>query len=131
GDAKHIGDKRPGGGTSTRPDRDFSLLRESNEIPNDQDVTDEAGLLENAQLVLEALAQLIVDLGALAVTPCQTFRTQLAQVFFARDAVRDRILGVFGFAELNFQIAALRDGERITNRLREIFEQLAHFFSGF
>ena len=50
-----------------------------NEIPNNQDVTDESGFLEDAKFVVEPLLQLIIRFRSVAVAPLQTLRAKLAQ----------------------------------------------------
>ena len=84
GDAEHIRDERAGGRSAPWPDRNPALLGEVDEIPNDQDVADEAGLLEHAELVIEALRKLIVDLGAVAVTLDKPF-AQRSRKYASRE----------------------------------------------
>ena len=97
------------------------------EIPDDQNVADETGALEHAQLVGEPFAQLFIAASALAVTLLQTFVTKIAKIAFAGLAVRDRIFRIFRLAELDRNITALTDGKGVVDRLRQIFKQLAHF----
>jgi len=107
------------------------LLGKVDEIPNDQDVTDEARFLEHPELVIEALTKLTVDPGAVAVAFFQTFVTKAAQIIFARLSFRHRILRVFRFPELDREIATLTDRKRVRHRIGEILEQVAHFLRRF
>ena len=50
GDPQHIGDQRTGRRTAPRADWDAALLREVDEVPDDEEVADEAGLLEDARV---------------------------------------------------------------------------------
>src|SRR5207244_1604495 len=84
GNSQRVGDERAGRRSALRPDRNSATFREMNEIPNDQDVTDESGLFEHAQFISESVAQLVVDLGAFAVAFFESFVTKLAQIIFAR-----------------------------------------------
>ena len=51
-----------------------------------------------------------------AVAPVQSFRQQLAQITFAREMLRRMKDRVMQFAELDFQIAFLRDFQRVLHR---------------
>ena len=93
-----------------------------NKIPNDQYVTDEAGLFEHAQFVIKPLAQLIVYLRALAVALLQTFVTKLVQITLPRLAFRHRVFGIFRLPELDRHIAAFTDRQCVANCLRKVLE---------
>ncbi len=127
GDSKNVSDQRTGGRTPTRANRNSAALREVNEVPNDQDVANESGFLQHAQLVSQSLPQLIVDLRALAITFFESLVTEIAQICFAGLSRGNRILRIFRAAELDRDVAALPDRERIADCLRKIFEQLTHF----
>src|SRR5262249_14470145 len=60
GNSKSVGDKGASGRATARPDRNSAAFREVDEIPYDQDVTDETGFLEHAEFISEPLAKLIV-----------------------------------------------------------------------
>src|SRR5947209_643142 len=77
GDPEHISDERSRGRSAARTNRNSAPFGEVNEIPNNQDVTDEAGLLEHAQFVGEPFARLFVDLGALAVALLESLITKI------------------------------------------------------
>ena len=46
-DAKNVGDERAGSRSAPGSDRNSAAFREVNEVPNDQDVADETGFLED------------------------------------------------------------------------------------
>ena len=58
GDSEDISDHRAGGRAAPGTDRDPVFLREMNEIPNDQEITDEPCFFENAKFVVEPPDQL-------------------------------------------------------------------------
>ena len=102
-----------------------------NEIPDDENVTDEAGLLQNIDFIIEALDQLGIGSGAFAVALVQTFVTKFAQICFARFAFGRRILRIFRATEFQLEIAAIRNRDRVRNRLGKIRKQCAHFVRRF
>ena len=122
GDSENVGNERTRRRSTPGPDRNAAAFGEVNEIPNDQDVTDESGLLEHAQFVGEPLAQLVVDLRALAVTLLESFITKITQITFARLTFRNRIFRIFRFPEFNRDIAALADRQSVRNRVGMIFK---------
>ena len=79
-------------GAAARPDRNPALLREMNEVPDDQEVADEPGLLEDADFVIEPLDQLRIRQGALPIAIAQTGGTKLAQIEFAGLAFGRRVI---------------------------------------
>src|ERR1041385_8406647 len=98
GYAENVSDDRTGGRAAAGTDWNLALLGEMDEIPDDQNVADKPRFFENAQFVIQALRKLIVDLDPVAVTLLQAFPAQLAQVAFARNSFRRRILRVFVIA---------------------------------
>src|SRR5262249_56974383 len=52
-DLQAVGDQRPGGRTTTGPDRDRVLFGVANEVPNDEEVTREPHLLDHLDLAGE------------------------------------------------------------------------------
>ena len=102
-DSKNISRQRTGGRTAAGPDRNPALFREMDEVPDDQKVTDEPGLLEHAQFVIEPLDQFRVGFRAVAKAIAQTLVTKLAQIRLARFAFRHRVFGIFRNAKLQGQ----------------------------
>src|SRR5207244_11139426 len=117
--------------STTWPHRNTALLGEMNEIPNNQNVTDESGFLEYAKFVVEPLLQLIIRFRSIAEALLQTLRAKLAQKSDARCPLWHGILGVFRFPEFDFQIAPLGNFQRICDRFRKIAKDFAHFVWGF
>src|SRR5215472_5027396 len=98
-----------------------------NEIPNDQDVTNEPGFLEDAEFISESLAQLLVIRCTLAVTLREAFIAKIAQVSFALLAGRHWIFRIFRTAKLDRDIAAFADRQGVVDRLWKSAKNLAHF----
>ena len=96
------------------------------EIPNDQEVINEAGFLDNADFVLQTTPQFGVILGSRTVAFAEPARAQLSQHHFARFAVGKWIPRISQLAKFELEIAALGDLERVRDRLGKIAEQLAH-----
>src|SRR6266704_2371830 len=97
------------------------------EIPNDEQITDEPGFLEHAEFVIEPLKQFSFGCCALAVAFAQALITKLAQITLARFSSRHRIFGIFRMSELEIETATLADFECVRNRLGEIAENFIHF----
>src|SRR5437660_3118925 len=57
----------------------------------------------------------------------QSLVTKLAQITFTRFSRRHRILGIFRFPELDFEIATASDLQRVSNCVRKIAKDFAHF----
>src|SRR5207248_11385509 len=131
GNAKHVCDKRTRSRSTARADRNAALFGEVDEIPNDQYVADESGLLEYPKFIIEALLQLTIAFRSVAVTLQQTFGAKITQIGFAGDPLWDGILRILRFSEFNLQIAALGDFQSVRDRFRKIAEDFAHFLCRF
>jgi len=83
GNAKNICNERTRSRPTTRADRNAALFGEVDEIPNNQYVTDESGLLEYPKFIIEPLLQLTIRRRSVAVTLLQPFRAKIAQIRFA------------------------------------------------
>ena len=66
-----------------------------NEIPDDQNITDESGLFDYVDFVVEPFDQFRIGAGPFAVTIVQPLITKLAQIRFAGFVLGRRILGIF------------------------------------
>ena len=126
-DSQNVGDERPGRGTTTRSHRNSALLREMDEVPDDQKITDESGALQNVDLVVEPLDQFRIRPGAFPVPFVQTFVTKLAQISLARLSFRHRVFGIFRNAELQFQIDSVGNSDRVRDCLGVVRKQRPHF----
>src|SRR5206468_9178021 len=125
-DPENISNHRASRRAASRSYRNAFLFGEMNEIPNNEQIADEAGFFENAQLVIESSNQLRIARRAFAVALSQSVVTQLAQIFFARFPGRRRKLRIFGEPKLEIEVTALANFERVSNRFGKIAEQLAH-----
>ena len=127
GDSENVRDHRPGSRTAPGPDWNAFLLRKMNEVPNDQQIADETGFLEDAQLIIDSPDQLSIVGSAVAIPLAQALVTKLAQIFFPRFAGRSGVLRISRAAEFNVEVATLANVKRIINGLGKVAEQLAHF----
>ena len=102
-----------------------------NEIPDDQEITDEARPSRDPEFLVQAGTKLRVRRCSLAEALAQSFSTKLAQICLARLARRRRVFGILRDPEFQLEIATLGDRERIRNRLRMFRKERAHFVGGF
>ena len=69
-DLEAVRGERPGGGAAARPDAHAVLLREVDEVPDDEEVVREAHLLDRLQLEAETVRQLGRRLAVALARPC-------------------------------------------------------------
>ena len=127
GDSENVSDNRTRGRTAPGPNRNAFLFGKMNEIPNNEEITDEPSPLENAELIIKSLDQLCITGRAFAVSLAQAFVTKLAQIAFARFPSRRRILRVLGTPKFEIDMATFADFQRVCNGFRKIAKHLAHF----
>ena len=130
-DSEHVCHHRTGRRTTPRSHGNAALFRVMDEVPDDEKITDEAGLLEHVDFKIEPLDQLAIGSRAFAVAVVQPLVAKLPQVRFTRLAFRCGELRIFRNAELQFQVAALGDPQRVRDRVRMFRKQCAHFVRGF
>ena len=121
-DAEAVEDDRGGGG-APYAHRDLALVREVGDVAHDQDVLQEAGLLDHLELVAQSLA---VRLGRRAVPPLQTLVAELMEMLGGRLAGRDARIGEQRAAEVEADVHLLRDAGRVVAGLRQLREERAH-----
>ena len=114
GDLEAVRGERAGGRAAAGTDADPVRLREVDEVPDDQEVVGEPHLADRLQLELEPLAQLG---GHLAVAPLEPLLAELDEIAEGVAAVRDGVVGQVDLAELDLDVAALRDLERPPHRV--------------
>src|SRR5204863_3125839 len=88
-------------------------------------------LFQNTQLIIELPDQLRVACCPFTVALPQTVITKLAQITFARFAIRNGILRILGASKFKIEMTAFANFERVLNRLWKIPEYLAHFIRRF
>ena len=102
------------------------------EVPDDQEITDEPGLLEHVQFVIEPLDQFRIGSRRVRrsdrADPCNKARADTPRAFClpAPD-----IPGYFETPNSSFEIDAIGDLERIRDRLGMIRKKRAHFVRRF
>ncbi|ERJ36251.1 hypothetical protein L810_0713 [Burkholderia sp. AU4i] len=133
GNAERVRDQRTGARAAARADRHAVVLRPVDEVRNDQEVAGKAHLRDGPALEFEALVvrvALRVALGfgriKLRKTRLEPFLRQLDEVVVERHAVRRREQRQLRLAELELQVAALRDLDRVRDRRRQVGEQRDH-----
>ena len=127
GDVEAVGGERACGRAAAGADRDAVLLRELDEVPDDQEVVGEAHLLDRLELELEPLLDLRRHV---VVALLQAFFAELDEVVERVAAFRDRELRQPDLAELDLDVAALGDLERRAERVRVVREVLGHLGRG-
>src|SRR5881396_4446440 len=98
-----------------------------NEIPNNEQITDEPSSLENVELIIESLDQFCVYRRAFAVAFAQTLVTKFAQIAFTRFPSRRRILRILGTPKFKIDMATFANLQRVCNCFGKITKHLAHF----
>src|SRR5215203_2686036 len=126
-DVQAIRGERAGGRAAAGPDADPVLLREVDEVPDDQEVVGEAHLANRLQLKPEPLRQLRRHL---VVAPLEALLAQLDQVVERFPAVGHRVLRQQDPAEVELDVAALRNFERAPQRVLVPREVACHLLRG-
>ena len=118
-----VSDNRTRRRAAPRPDRDAAALSKADEIGDNQEIIDKAHFRDHIKLILQALAHL---LAAVWIALREALAAALAQVGFGGVAFGHVELGQVVLAELEFDLAARGDLERIGKRLRGVGKQLPH-----
>ena len=129
GDPERVGHRTAGGRASAGPDSDVVVAGVPDEIPGDEEVRREPHVVDDAELVVETLDDLIAEVGA--PTFVGAFVGEVTEVLrVGREAFGQRELGKLWFAELDLDITALGDPQRVVARFGNLAEQSAHLASG-
>ncbi len=134
GDAEGVRDERPGTRSAARPYRHAIALRPVDEVRDDEKVAGESHLDDGRGLEVEArdvlgallLAQLRIGIERLEAT-LESRGGFVAQVLVDRDARGRRKFGQVILAERDGEVASLRDGDGVGDRLRQVGELCRHF----
>jgi hypothetical protein len=124
GDAQHVAHDRPRRGAAAGTDGDAVVLGVLDEVPDDQEVRLEAHLLDHRQLGLEPLDRR--GRGRVAVAAPQALLGEAAQVLRRTRSVRRLVARQQEVAEVELDVAALRDLQRGRHRFRPVAERLRH-----
>ena len=115
GDAEGIGHDAAAARAAAGADRDILLARVVHEIPDDQEVVHEAGFLDHAHLVIEAVHDLCLGVGGGVgrigdvVEAGNAFVTELDQVVTVGQSLGGVVGGEVELAELKLDVAAVGD----------------------
>ena len=121
---ERIGGDGSRGRSSTRADLDAVLLREADEVPDDQEVVREAHLLDRLQLEPET----VLEFGRDGSVPLlHAFLAELGEVVEGVAVVRRRELGEPDLAELELDVQPLGDLDARPERVRVVREIGRHF----
>ena len=123
-DAQAVRDARTGRAPPPRPDADAARLGVAHEVPDHEEVRGEAHRLHDVELVLDALDHVRRGRGAVALA--RALHRELAQVRVLVVAFGDRERRQDRLAELDLDVGALRDQQRVVARVGELAEQVAH-----
>ena len=123
GDLEAVRGERARRRAAAGADADPVLLREVDEVPDDEEVVREAHLADRLQLEAEALGQLG---RRLAVASDEALLAQLDEVVERVPPLRHRVRRQQDPAELELDVAALRDLERPRERVLEPGEVGGH-----
>ena len=123
GDLEAVGDERAGRRSTPGPDADPVVLREGDEVPDDEEVVREAHLTDGLQLEGETLFQLRCHA---LVAPADTLVAELDEVLEGITPVRGGERGEQDPPELHADRAPVRDLERSCHRLGKVTERRLH-----
>ena len=133
GDAERVGDERARAGAAAGADRDAVVLGPVDEVGDDQEVAGEAHLDDGPGLELQSrdvLGTLRVARRRIGVqqaqAPLQPGGGFALQMIVERDAGGRRKVGQVALAERDREIAALRDRDRVRERLGQVAERRDH-----
>ena len=127
GDLEAVEDEA-GGGAAADGGQDAMAVDELEQVPDDEEVVGEVGLLDYVEFVLQSSQHL----GRRIRYPAaQTFLTQLTQVTHRRHARGDGIMRQQGGAKVDLHLARLGDAEGVPYRLGRLLPQGRHLGGGF
>ena len=112
-----------GGCGAAHAHRDALIVREAGDVAHDQDVLDEAGLLDDAQLVAQPLALLV---AGRAVASLQALLAQLAEMPLGGQTLGDAGIGQQRPSEVEADLDLLRDARRVVGGSGQLRQQRAH-----
>src|SRR5438445_6520293 len=119
-DPQTVRGERAGRGAAARPHGDPLLTRVVDKVPDDEEVPGEPHLLDDRELMGEARLDRLARRRA--VTAPQSCGRQLAQVAVQRVPVGDEVPRQVEGSEVEREVAALGDGQRVATRLGQLGE---------
>src|SRR5204862_1546578 len=113
------------GRRASRATRNLFLTRPGDEVPDQQDVGGEAGLPDDLKLVFQPLADVLRGVRIAAWNPFAATTGQALVGALARphDVIEPREVDA---AEIERQVTALGDGQRVGDRLGRLLEERRH-----
>ena len=139
GDPHGVGDQRPGGRSSPWADRDVALFGVADEIPDNQEISRELHLLDDADLAFQALfvlGQRVFEFALIAPaaqrfhSAGKPFARNVGKITVERVALRHVKMGKGIGHLLQTQAATLRDVQGAGQDLRTVFKHTQHLVVG-
>ncbi len=126
GDAKAVGHRAAGRGAAARTHPDVQVTGVLDQVPGDDEVRRVAHLVDDVELVVDALACLGGE--RCAPTHVGALVGQRLQILGVGGvALGQRKLGQFRLGELDFEVAALGDPQGVVARHLHLAKQVSHF----
>lgn len=137
-DFEGVGNQGAGPGPAPRSHRDVIVLGPADEVGDDQEVTREAHLVDDAEFQFQALVIALaplVEVGRSAAddafqAPFQSLFGFHGEEFLHGHPFREREIREMALAQVQLQIAALGDLDAVFQRLRNVGEAFRHFLGG-
>ncbi len=134
GDLECIGHQRAGAGATSRPDRHAVLLGPADKVHDDEEVTREAHLVDDAELEIQAVGIHLAPLGVVGCCRVQDFRQALLkalarmldEILVDGHPGRHRIVGQEVLAQRQVQRAAAGNLDRVGQGFGNVGKQLGH-----
>ncbi len=126
GDAQHVGDQAARRAAPAGPNRDSLPLGVVDEVPDDQEVTDESGFFDHPHLEFQALLQFPVGPRPVAIPLPQPLLAKLPEVLLPRHPRRHGKSREFVAPQIQLQIAPLRDRRGVFQGIRESGKKALH-----
>src|SRR5581483_9340564 len=108
------------GGGATRPTDDVVLARVVEDVPDDQDVVRESGLLDHLELVLQPPG--VLTRRVRPESPLQPLPAEVLEVRLAGQALGHGEVGQVQTTEVELEIALFGDADRVLERLGDVPE---------
>ena len=126
GDPHSVGDHGAGGGTAAWTDGNALGLCPGDEVPNDQEIIDEALGFEESEFAVDAFEDDGVIGGAGAVAGVEAFLNNLPEVAVLGEAFGRGEVRIFWNAKLDLEIASFGDLEGISECLGMVLKESGH-----
>ena len=129
GDPQRVGDRAPRRGPTAGADADVRVAGVADQVPHDQEVRAEPHVADDLELVGEAFDHVVGQLVAPALAGA--LEGEVLEVLgVVGEALGQREVGQLRLAELDLDVAALGDPQRVVAGLGRLAEQVTHLCRG-